>query len=57
MTTSPYTPTPIDTSSVELSDELKKLVEHLARNIPASSNMTNSRRTRKTTTVTPPWKR
>lgn len=33
MTTSPYTPTPIDTSSVELSDELKKLVEHLARNV------------------------
>lgn len=29
----PYTPTPIDTSDVELSDELKQLVEQLARNV------------------------
>ena len=28
-----YTPTPIDTSDVELSDELKQLVEQLARNV------------------------
>lgn len=28
-----YTPTPIDTSNVELSDELKQLVEQLARNV------------------------
>ena len=29
----PYTPTPIDTSDIELSDELKQLVEQLARNV------------------------
>ena len=29
----PYFPTPIDTSDVELSDELKQLVEQLARNV------------------------
>ena len=28
-----YTPNPIDTTDVELSDELKQLVEHLARNV------------------------
>lgn len=29
----PYSPTPIDTSDVELSNELKQLVEQLARNV------------------------
>lgn len=33
MTTSPYTPHPIDTTDVELSDELNQLVEQLARNV------------------------
>ena len=33
MTGIPYTPNPIDTSDVELSDELKQLVEQLARNV------------------------
>jgi ryanodine receptor 2 len=30
---SDYTPTPIDTSSVDLSDDLKALLERLARNV------------------------
>jgi len=29
----PYSPHPIDTTDVELSDELKQLVEQLARNV------------------------
>ena len=29
----PYTPSPIDTSDIELSEELKQLVEELARNV------------------------
>lgn len=29
----PYTPHPIDTSDVELSDELQELVEQMARNV------------------------
>lgn len=33
MTNKPYTPTPINTTDVELSDELKQLVEQLARNV------------------------
>ena len=33
MTGIPYTPSPIDTSDVELSDDLKQLVEQLARNV------------------------
>lgn len=33
MTNSPYTPYPIDTSDVELSEELQQLVEQLARNV------------------------
>ena len=33
MTGIPYIPIPIDTSDVELSDELKQLVEQLARNV------------------------
>ena len=33
MTTPHYSPHPIDTSDVELSDELKQLVEQLARNV------------------------
>ena len=33
MTDIPYIPNPIDTSDVELSDDLKQLVEQLARNV------------------------
>ena len=33
MTNSPYTPHPIDTTDVELPDEMKQLVEQLARNV------------------------
>lgn len=33
MDTTPYTPHPIDTSDVELSNELKLLTEQLARNV------------------------
>lgn len=33
MTSKPYSPTPIDTTDIELSDELKQLVEQLARNV------------------------
>lgn len=33
MNNNPYTPNPIDTSDVELEDELKQLVEQLARNV------------------------
>ena len=33
MNISAYIPTPIDTTDVELSDELKQLVEQLARNV------------------------
>ncbi len=33
MTNSSYTPNPINTSGIELSDELKQLVEKLARNV------------------------
>lgn len=33
MTIRPYTPTPIDTTDVELDDELKLLVEQLACNV------------------------
>jgi len=33
MGTKPYLPHPIDTSDVELPDELKQLVEQLARNV------------------------
>lgn len=33
MTTNIYTPKPVDTSDVELSDELLQLVEQLARNV------------------------
>lgn len=33
MTTSSFTPAPIDTSSVELPDELLQLVEQLSRNV------------------------
>ena len=33
MTDQTYTPRPIDTTNVELSDELKQLVEQLARNV------------------------
>lgn len=33
MTGIPYIPNPIDTSDVELSDDLKQLVEQLARNV------------------------
>lgn len=33
MPTHPYIPHPIDTSEVELSDELKQLVEQLAQNV------------------------
>ena len=33
MTGLPYIPNPIDTSDVELSDDLKQLVEQLARNV------------------------
>jgi ryanodine receptor 2 len=32
----PYNPRPIDTSDIELSDELKRLVEHLAHNVHES---------------------
>lgn len=33
MANHPYTPNPIDTSDVELDDELEQLVEQLARNV------------------------
>ena len=33
MATSPYTPHPIDTTGIELSNELMQLVEQLARNV------------------------
>lgn len=33
MTDIPYSPHPIDTSDIELNDELKQLVEQLARNV------------------------
>ncbi len=33
MTSNQYTPHPIDTSDVELSDELKQLTEQMARNV------------------------
>lgn len=33
MTATPYTPAPIDTSGIKLSDELLQLVEQLARNV------------------------
>ena len=56
-----YTPQPIDTSDIQLSEELKQLIELIARNVHdsasttlVSSNMTSCPRPIRTMTAIPP---